>query len=57
MLGFYINYNKEAKSLIFRRGAEVSQEVISASLRRGTAPAPALLAATQEVGVRREGGV
>ena len=24
-LGFYMNYNKEAKSLTFRRGSEVSQ--------------------------------
>ena len=24
--GFYMNYNKEAKSLTFRRGSEVSQE-------------------------------
>ena len=25
-LGFYMNYNKEAKSLTFWRGSEVSQE-------------------------------
>ena len=25
VLGFYMNYNEEAKSLTFRRGSEVSQ--------------------------------
>ena len=26
-MGFYMNYNREAKSLAFRRGSEVSQEM------------------------------
>ena len=30
-LGFYMNYNKEAKSLTFRRGSEVSQVLLTAS--------------------------
>ena len=28
-LGFYMNYNKEAKSLTFRRGSEVSQALFT----------------------------
>ena len=32
--GFYMNYNKEAKSLTFRRGSEVSQEEETCLLRR-----------------------
>ena len=30
-LGFYMNYNKKAKSLTFRRGSEVSQVIIAIS--------------------------